>query len=348
MDKPVLGRLEQVDLRSAWNNESTDFTPWLAEQENLELLGKAIGLELELEAREKYVGPFRADILCKDTGSGGWVLVENQLEQTDHSHFGQLLTYAAGLQAVTIVWIAARFTDEHRAALDWLNTVTGETIHFFGLEIELWGIGNSALAPKFNVVSKPNDWSRTVSEGARRLEAASYSEAQQLQLEFWTELKNFLQQQNSSIHIGIPQPQNWMDFPIGRSQFSLQAFINTREKRIGVALAIFGPNAKPHCYLLEREKTTIERELGTPLDWAANPGKIMSFIYLHERDMNPLARELWPEQHIWLCQKLEAFKKVFAPRVKKLNASDYVVEEQVVHNLVDANPTSIENEQGTG
>lgn len=343
MDKPILGRLEQVELRSAWINESTNFTPWLAEQENLELLGKAIGLELELEAREKFVGPFRADILCKDTGSGSWVLVENQLEQTDHSHLGQLLTYAAGLQAVTIVWIAARFTDEHRAALDWLNTVTGETINFFGLEIELWRIGNSALAPKFNVVSKPNDWSRTVSEGARRLEAASYSESQQLQLEFWTDFKNFLQQQNSSIHIGTPQPQNWMDFPIGRSQFSLQAFINTREKRIGIALAIFGSNAKPHFYLLEREKTAIEGELGTHLEWAANPGKVMSYVYLHERNMNPLARELWPEQHIWLWQKLEAFKKVFAPRVKKLNASDFVIDEQVVHNLVDANPTGIEN-----
>lgn len=105
--------------------------------ENLELLGKAIGLDLELEAREKYVGPFRADILCKDTGSGNWGLVENQLEQTDHSHLGQLLTYAAGLQAVTIVWVAARFTEEHRAILDWLNAVTEESINFFGLAIEL-------------------------------------------------------------------------------------------------------------------------------------------------------------------------------------------------------------------
>src|SRR5258708_22542831 len=343
MDKPVLGRLELVDLRSAWNNESTDFTPWLAKQENLELLGKAIGLELELEAREKYVGPFRADILCKDTGSDSWVLVENQLEQTDHLHLGQLLTYAAGLQAVTIVWIAAKFTDEHRAALDWLNAVTGETINFFGLEIELWRIGNSAMAPKFNVVSQPNDWSRTVSEGAKRLEAANYSEAQQLQLEFWTEFKNFLQQHQSSIHIGVPQPQNWMDFPIGRSQFSLQAFINTREKRIGIALALFGSNAKPHYYFLEREKIDVQSELGTALDWAENQGKIMSYVYLHERNMNPLVMEQWPEQHIWLWEKLEAFKKVFAPRVKKLNAGDYIVDEQVVHNLVDANRAGFEN-----
>lgn len=343
MDKPTLGRLEQVDLRSAWNNESTDFTPWLAEQENLELLGKVIGLELELEAREKYIGPFRADILCKDTGSGSWVLVENQLERTDHLHLGQLLTYAAGLQVVTIVWIAARFTDEHRAALDWLNTVTGETINFFGLEIELWRIGDSTMAPKFNIVSQPNDWSRTVSEGARQLETASYSEAQQLQLEFWTELKVFLQQHNSSIHIGTPLAQNWMDFPIGRNHFSLQAYINTREKYIGVGLALFGPKAKPHYYLLEREKTVIESELETTLDWAVHPSKVMSYIYLYAHNMNPLVREQWPEQHIWFCEQLEAFKKVFAPRIKMLNANDYIVDEQIVSHLVDTNPNGIES-----
>jgi hypothetical protein len=258
MDKPSLGRLSKIDLRSAWNSESNDFTPWLAELENLELLGNAIGLELEFEAREKYVGPFRADILCKDTGSGNWVLVENQLEQTDHSHLGQILTYAAGLQAVTVVWIAARFTDEHRAALDWLNAITDETINFFGLEIELWRIGNSAMAPKFNVISQLNGWSRTVSAGARRLEGANYSGAQQLQLEFWTGFKFFLQEHSNSIRIGTPQAQNWMDFPIGRSGFSLQAFVNTRDKRIGIALAISSPNAKPHYYLLEKEKSIIE------------------------------------------------------------------------------------------
>ncbi|HVB20562.1 MAG TPA: DUF4268 domain-containing protein [Ktedonobacteraceae bacterium] len=335
VNKTGLGRLEKVDLRSAWSSESSDFTPWLADQENLEILGKAIGLELELEAREKYVGPFRADILCKDTGSGNWVLVENQLEQTDHSHLGQLLTYAAGLQAVTIVWVAAKFTEEHRATLDWLNAVTEESITFFGLEIELWRIGNSAMAPKFNVVSKPNDWSRTVSEGARRLEAASYSEAQQIQLEFWTEFKRFLQEHQSTIHIGTPPPQNWMDFSIGRSNFSLQAFINIREKRIGIALALFGPNAKPHYYMLEKEKAAIENELGTPLEWAANPSKVMSYIYLHERTMNPLVREQWPQQHTWLWTKLEAFKKVFALRVRRLDASNYRSEEPAEQSLTE-------------
>jgi hypothetical protein len=112
--------------------------------------------------QEASVGPFRADILCKDNSTGKLVLVENQLERTDHMHLGQLMTYAAGLSVVTVVWVAARFTDEHWAALDWLNEITAEDINFFGLEVELWRIGDSAPAPKFNVVSQPNDWSRRI------------------------------------------------------------------------------------------------------------------------------------------------------------------------------------------
>src|ERR1044071_9814117 len=136
-----LGRLEKVYLRVVWINESDDFTPWLAAEANIEILGDAIGMELEVEAQEQSVGPFRADILCKDTANGNWVLIENQLERTDHTHLAQLLTYAAGLKAVTIVWIANLFTEEHRAALDWLNEITDSRFNFFGLEIELWKIG---------------------------------------------------------------------------------------------------------------------------------------------------------------------------------------------------------------
>ena len=135
--------------------------PWLARKENLDILGQTLVIDLELEAQERPVGPFRADILCKDIGSDRWVLIENQLERTDHNHLGQLLTYASGLEAVTIVWIAAHFTEEHRSTLDWLNRITDGSFRFFGLEVELWRIGDSPPAPKFNIVSKPNDWSQS-------------------------------------------------------------------------------------------------------------------------------------------------------------------------------------------
>ena len=101
-----LGRLEKIELRDIWKTEASDFTPWLAKEDNLHLLGDTIGIDMELEAQEKDVGPFRADILCKDTADNSWVLIENQLELTDHTHLGQILTYAAGLNAVSIVWIS--------------------------------------------------------------------------------------------------------------------------------------------------------------------------------------------------------------------------------------------------
>ena len=164
-----LGRLEQVDLGTAWIDEAQDFTPWLAMEPNLAILGKTIGIDLELVGQEHNVGLFRADIFCKNTADNSWVLIENQLRRTDHGHLGQLLTYAAGLQAVTIIWVAARFTEEHRAALDWLNGITREEFRFFGVEIELWQIGSSPPAPKFNVVAKPNDWTQSVGQAARQI-----------------------------------------------------------------------------------------------------------------------------------------------------------------------------------
>jgi len=140
------GALQRVDLRKAWSNEATAFTPWVAE--NIELLSEAVGISLEVEQTEKVVGSFYADILCRDTLTSRPILIENQIERTDHAHLGQIITYAAGVGASAVIWISAQFRDEHRAALDWLNEHTDEDLAFFGLEIELWQIGQSAVAPK--------------------------------------------------------------------------------------------------------------------------------------------------------------------------------------------------------
>ena len=198
------GRLTQLELRDHWTDEANEFTPWLAKEEKIALVDDSIGLNIEVEAQEQNVGPFRADILCKDTDTENWVLIENQLEPTDHRHLGQLLTYAAGLDTVTIVWIAKSFTDEHRAALDWLNRITDEAFSFFGLEIELWQIGDSAVAPKFNIISHPNDWQRTIN----RVVHKRLTPANTLYLEYWTALENNFEGRNNDIKFRKPQPQN--------------------------------------------------------------------------------------------------------------------------------------------
>ena len=318
MNNTNLGRLQRVDLRTVWLSESGNFTPWLAQEENLSLLADTIGLDLDLEATEKYVGPFRADIVCKDTITGSWVLIENQLERTDHSHLGQLLTYAAGLDAVTIVWIAEQFTDEHRAALDWLNEVTAEQINFFGLEVELWRIGNSAVAPKFNIVSKPNDWTKRVSAERQSVET---SENDQLKLEFWTAFQRHLEDNKSVLKSQKPSTAYWTNFAIGRSNFVLSAMVGMRDGYIGVSIITSGPNAKAHYHLLEQEREAIEREVGETLEWRERPTDKQSDVRLFRRGVTPTDRQQWATYHDWLRQKLEAFYRAFAPRVKRLNAA---------------------------
>lgn len=318
-----LGRLERVELREVWESESAHFTPWLAQEANIKVLADAIGLDLEVEAQEKNVGPFRADILCKDTATGAWVLIENQLERTDHTHLGQLMTYAAGLDAVTIVWVSSQFTEEHRAALDWLNRITDEKFNFFGLEIELWRIGSSAVAPKFNLVSQPNNWGKRVTEGAHT--AGELTEKRQLQLEYWTAFRAFLAERSPGLRTTSPRPQHWLGVSLGRSGVSLAAVASrwdsvrqtyaTNELR--VELVLDGSDAKAFYQTLEVQKVDIEAALGESLTWCAAENTRTCRVFV-QTTVNLDDRSDWLRQHGWLRDKLEAMKRVFSPIVKDL------------------------------
>ncbi len=322
MSEPVLGKFEKVDLKTVWETEAGGFTPWLAREENLVLLGEAIDVELELEATEKNVGPFRADILCKDTASGHWVLIENQLAKTDHTHLGQLLTYAAGLKAVTIVWIAAPFTEEHRAALNWLNEITDDTFNFFGLEVELWRIGDSPPAPKFNIISQPNDWTRSVSEGANRAQSGGLTETAERYLEYWSGLRKLLLEQGSVVRPQKAQPQAWTNFGVGRSFCHLAAVSHTKDRWIRAELYIHASNAKAIFHRLKSEKETIESEFDESFEWEELPGKKASRISITRQDTDIKKRDDWADQHRWLQRNLEAMHRVFAPRLKHMDVNE--------------------------
>lgn len=318
---PALGTLERVDLRAAWASEAQHFTPWLASEAGLKLLGDTIGVELELEAEEHAVGPFRADILAKrtDTPEDHWVLIENQLERTDHTHLGQLLTYAAGLQAITIIWVAAGFTEEHRAALDWLNEITTERFEFFGLEMELWRISGSAPAPKFNVVCSPNDWRRSVKDRVRppRVEGAITPTKEQ-QLRYWQGLRELLLERKGPVRPQRPLPQHWANFSLGRSATWLCATVNTRSGRIGVELDLNDLPGKPWFHHLLAQRTRIEIECGCALSWEELPGRRMSRIALYRPGTDPTDEGDWPQQHAWVADMLERFAAVFRPLVLTL------------------------------
>lgn len=317
-----LGRLTAVqDIRTVWPGEATHFTPWLAQAENIGLLGEAIGLELEVESQEVSVGPFSADILCKDTVTGHYVVIENQIERTDHGHLGQLLTYAAGLDAVSIVWIARRFADEHRAALDWLNRITAESINFFGVEIEVWRIGDSAMAPKFNVVCQPNDWAKAVKQSAST-NAGGTTEFQRLHLEFWTQFRQFMEERQSTVKTGRPSTDSWTDVAVGRSNFTIALSNAMRDGYSKIFLVISGADKSASFENLRaNHQREIEQSLG-PVEWRDGPERKQAQISLR-RNTTPTDPTTWPELNEWFAAAVERWVKVLRPIIKNLDASEF-------------------------
>lgn len=312
-----LGRLERVDLRHIWQTEAQDFTPWLAREDNLALLGDTLGIDLELEAVEQNVGPFRADILCKDTLSDRWVLVENQLERTDHTHLGQLMTYAAGLDAVTIVWIAARVAEEHRAAMDWLNEITEAEVRFFALEVELWRIGQSPAAPKFNVVSKPNDWSRSTAAAKKSVED-NLSPTRALQQRYWSGVQALIGEKGGPLRPVTPPAQSWLSHGIGRTGVILSIAMNTRDNWARVEIYLTGEWAKLDFEALAEHKAELEAKFGAVLDWQELPDKRDARI-CHALEADVSDESDWPRQHEWLVRHASRLHDVFRPYVARPN-----------------------------
>lgn len=313
-----LGRLEKVDLRNIWQSEAQGFTPWLAREESLQLLAEALGIDLELEAVEQSVGPFRADILCKDTLSDRWVLIENQLERTDHTHLGQLITYAAGLDAVTIVWIAARVADEHRAAIDWLNEITEAKVRFFAFEVELWRIGSSQAAPKFNLISSPNDWSRSTSGAKKAIEESALTDNRRMLLDYWTGFEAVLSDTSEHVRPVSPKPHNWLGHGIGKSGASLNVSLNRRENWIRAEIYLSGKTAGVYFDQLRANQQEIEDDLGETLNWYdAAPNDRRIFVELNSSDVTD--QSSWPRQHQWLADQLVKLHRVFRDRIRNLD-----------------------------
>jgi hypothetical protein len=268
----TFGRLAPVDLRNAWANEACHFTPWLAQPENLQLLGEALEMDLELVEREKFIGDYRADLVCMDAmNNDTLVLIENQIEGTDHGHLGQLLTYVAGVNAKVLVWIAKKFRDEHRAALDWLNENTPDDTAFFGLEVELWRIGDSPVAPKFNVVCRPNEWVRTLAERSYgNPERAAYSE------EYWTGVLKELAKHNLPDHGTKPARKQNITLRVGWRNLGLKSYFSRVSGNAGVWVACTGPDREEDYAALMEHREEIQKSFGQPLAWDNNS---CSFVY---------------------------------------------------------------------
>ncbi len=304
MGVPKLGRIEQVDIRKIWPNEARDFTPWLAE--HLDLLGKELGMDLVQVQQEAPVGRFSLDILATD-GPERTVVIENQLEATNHSHLGQLLTYAAGNDARIVIWITREFGDEHRAAIDWLNTRTREEVDFYGVEVRVFKIGDSLPAPDFRLVARPNTWSRQT-----RRTASPESEKQR---QFHQQIVDRLRKNGhtnvtranvewNSIRSDVPDSRYFWWIARGQPR-SVQVYLEIRTE-----------NSVEILSSLEAHKETIEAELGTKLEWKRH-GKVQIILPGRDASINDPQEKLNKTGN-WIFDHLLKLKEVFEPRLKQI------------------------------
>ncbi|MFZ5515147.1 MAG: DUF4268 domain-containing protein [Candidatus Zhuqueibacterota bacterium] len=303
-----LGKLNRVDLREYWKHEALDFTHWLAESENIELLADEVGIGIQITQTEASVGRFNVDILAEEENTGRKIIIENQLEITDHSHLGQLITYAAGLDAEFIIWIVREVREEHQQAVDWLNEHTDEQINFFLVVVELWQIADSPPAPKFTVISRPNEWKRSVRTSSQESEL---TDTKTKQLEFWQRFKEFVSKNNPKLKLRSPRPQHWFDISIGRADCHISLVVDSREDKVRCELYI--PDSKALYQIFLSKKVQIENELEMPnsLEWQELPGKKASRI----RTINSFRfseDSTWEPAFAWLAEATSKFKKVFS------------------------------------
>jgi len=308
-----LGTLKRIDLREYWKHEALDFTKWLSEPENIALLSDEVGIGIEVTQTEASVGRFNVDILAQEENTGRKIIIENQLETTDHSHLGQLITYAAGLEAQYVIWIVREVREEHRQAVDWLNEHTDEEISFFLIGLQLWQIEDSPPAPKFSVISRPNEWKKSVRTSTQE---GDLTDTTTKQLEFWQQLKEFASDKYPELKLRTPRPQHWFDVAIGRSDCHICLIVDSRQDKVRCELYI--QDSKELYKTLLQYKDQIEKQLGLPgqMEWRELPGKKASRIQaLHAFTFADATT--WSEAFQWLSETTLRFKQVFSKNWKQ-------------------------------
>ena len=302
----ILGQLKEIkDLRKVWPHEALDFTPWLAEEENLALLSDTIGLEIAVDETESSVGDFNVDIYATETGTDRKIIIENQLEDTNHDHLGKLITYASGKSADIVIWVVKRARSEHRAAIEWLNNHTDENIAFFLLEVKLYQIGDSDIAVKFEVIEKPNDWTKEIKR------QTSSSPTLQARYDYWVAFNDYAFKHTAfakSFNRRKASTDHWMTLSVGSSVCHIRLLQVRKDNNIIVEWNI--TDDKDLYQRFYTHKADIESDMGMTLDWRELPDKKASIILLTQNaEFNN--KDKWPEQFDWTMDVAVKMKNAF-------------------------------------
>lgn len=307
MSEIKLGRLEKINnLRSIWANEEKDFTPWLAKEQNMKILSDALGISIKTTKTEARVGKYELDILAIDEDTNENIIIENQLETSDHEHLGKIFMYGAGYDAKTIIWIVKDYNEEHKQAVEWLNEHSDDNINIFLVKIELLKIGNSDIAPNFEIISQPNGWTKTIRNNHGNMELTGM---RLIDLNFWQGFNEYLKSNPNSFSIRKAQPHHWYDFAIGSSDCSIDLTV-LKTGEITCSLWIY--DNKDLFNKLYNNRAQIEQELGYSVKWDLKEGKSASSIDLKSDFRLDLKSNDLASGYEWLLSKAEDFKRVFS------------------------------------
>ena len=305
-----LGKIKGVDIRSVWAHEQYDFSKWLAEEENIQTLGDTLNLSLTDVNTEQFVGSYRCDIICKDELTGKSVLIENQLEQTNHDHLGKIITYASGLDASVVVWIVANAREEHASAIEWLNKHTDDAVSFFLLEVHAYTIGSSDPAPMFKIIEQPNDFVKTVKAIA---EKGELNERQKHRLDFWTRFNDMIDERGKPFNKHKASTDHWYTVAVGSSKCHISIDLVNKEHKIRVGLWI-DDSKELYDQLLE-EKETIEAAAGTELVWDRLDNKKASVICTYIQGLNFNKQDNYAELMNKSIDLVVALRSAFQPYI---------------------------------
>ena len=303
-----LGKLNKVNLREYWAHEALDFTQWLAQEENIQLLSDEIGVSLINVRPEEAIGRYNVDLVATDEDSERKVIIENQLEYTDHKHLGQIITYASGYNASIIIWIVKEVREEHQKAMEWLNNNTSADLSFFLIRMELWQIGDSPYAPKFHIIVEPNDWAKAIQQSSGTNK--ELTDTKLSQLDFWKQFKDYAKSNNTSLRIGRKaRAQHWYNISFGTSEAHIALTVSTRDNVIASSIYISKSPELYEKFLLNKE--AIEEGLGFSLEWQELEGKLASRITIG-RDADINNEDEWETYFSWLLEKAEKMAKEFS------------------------------------
>lgn len=303
----TLKKLEEIkDLRTVWPHEASDFTPWLSEDDNIALLSDAIGIDITVDDTESAVGDFNVDIFASETGTDRKIIIENQLEDTNHDHLGKLITYASGKGAGVIIWIVKKAREEHRAAIEWLNNHTDEDVDFFLCEIKLYKIGDSEPAVKFEVVEQPNGWSKTVKKAD-----ATVNETMQKRYDYWVAFQDYAFQNTvftKNFNRRKASYDHWLSFYIGK--YGCHISVLQLRKSDEIAIEFYIDEDKELYQSFYQHKDEIESETNLKFDWREMPDRKASRIIIKKKVAFE-DKSKWDEQFKWISDVMLKMKKSF-------------------------------------